>query len=120
MSRILKLIALVAFVTGISAVTQAKGPPDSVDTEVGREKTAPMKKNAEKKMKKARKQADSEMAEEKEKVKGLEKQREKKTEQVRKELDKGSEKGKAMRKEHSRKWWKFWGNDEEESEPAEE
>ena len=27
-----------------------------------------------------------------------------------KEVDKGSEKGKEMREQHSRKWWKLWGN----------
>ena len=40
---------------------------------------------------------------------GQEKQREKKMDQERKELGKGSEKGQQMREEHSRKWWKFWG-----------
>ena len=40
---------------------------------------------------------------------GLEKQREKKMAQERKELGEGSEKGQEMREEHSRKWWKFWG-----------
>jgi len=42
--------------------------------------------------------------------KGLEKQRAKKAEQVQKELDKGSEQGQAMREQHRRKWWKFWGD----------
>lgn len=43
--------------------------------------------------------------------KGLEKQQEKKAGQERKELGKGSEQGQEMREQHSRKWWKFWGND---------
>jgi hypothetical protein len=46
--------------------------------------------------------------------KGFEKQKQKKSEQVQKELDKGSEQGKAMRQEHRRKWWKFWGSESEE------
>lgn len=40
---------------------------------------------------------------------GLEKQRQMKMDQEQKELGKGSEKGREMREEHSRKWWKFWG-----------
>jgi hypothetical protein len=36
----------------------------------------------------------------------------KKTEEMRKEAGKGSEQGQAMREEHSRKWWKFWGDKE--------
>jgi len=40
---------------------------------------------------------------------GLAKQREKKAGQEQKELGKGSEQGQASREEHSRKWWKFWG-----------
>jgi hypothetical protein len=47
-----------------------------------------------------------------EESKGLDKQRDMKSEQERKELDKGSEKGQASREEHSRKWWKFWGDEE--------
>jgi hypothetical protein len=43
--------------------------------------------------------------------KGLEKQKNMKAEQVRKELDKGSETGKTKRAEHSKKWWKFWGEE---------
>lgn len=34
-----------------------------------------------------------------------------KMDQQRKELGKGSEQGQKSREEHSRKWWKFWGND---------
>ena len=40
---------------------------------------------------------------------GLAKQREKKMGQEQKELGKGSDQGQASREEHSRKWWKFWG-----------
>jgi hypothetical protein len=40
---------------------------------------------------------------------GLAKQRDKKANQERKELGRGSEQGQQMREEHSRKWWKFWG-----------
>ena len=39
---------------------------------------------------------------------GQSKQQEKKALQDRKELGKGSETGQEQRKEHSRKWWKFW------------
>lgn len=47
-----------------------------------------------------------------EQMRAMEKQRAKKAEQVQKEAGKGSEKGQAMREEHRRKWWKFWGGDE--------
>ncbi len=40
---------------------------------------------------------------------GLEKQRDRKADQEQKELGQGSEQGQAAREEHSRKWWKFWG-----------
>ena len=36
-----------------------------------------------------------------------------KTDAIRKEAGKGSETGQQQRKEHSRKWWKFWGEEEE-------
>lgn len=36
-----------------------------------------------------------------------------KTDAIRKEAGKGSETGQQQRKEHSRKWWKFWGKEEE-------
>ncbi|WP_372864460.1 hypothetical protein [Spongiibacter sp.] len=42
-------------------------------------------------------------------AKGLEKQRAMKSEQVQKEAGKGSEQGQKAREQHSRKWWKFWG-----------
>jgi hypothetical protein len=35
-----------------------------------------------------------------------------KTDAIRKEAGKGSETGQQQRKEHSRKWWKFWGEEE--------
>lgn len=57
-------------------------------------------------------QHDGEMLKNKEhsgELKGLEKQQAKKAEQTQKELGKGSEKGQAAREEHSKKWWKFWG-----------
>ena len=44
-----------------------------------------------------------------EKPAGLAKQREKKTAQEQKELGRGSEQGQKAREEHSRKWWKLWG-----------
>lgn len=40
---------------------------------------------------------------------GLAKQREKKAAQEQKELGRGSEQGQKAREEHSRKWWKIWG-----------
>ena len=40
---------------------------------------------------------------------GLDKQREKKADQEHTEEGKGSEQGQASQEEHSRKWWKFWG-----------
>ena len=39
---------------------------------------------------------------------GAKKAKEKNLENM-KEADKGSEQGKAMREQHRRKWWKFWG-----------
>lgn len=39
----------------------------------------------------------------------LAKQREKKAAQEQKELGRGSEQGQKAREEHSRKWWKIWG-----------
>ena len=61
-------------------------------------------------------QAESGMQKSSGQIEAMEKQQLKKTEQVRKEAGKGSERGQAMREEHSRKWWKFWG----EKEPAAE
>jgi hypothetical protein len=37
----------------------------------------------------------------------MQKQQMKKVDEVKKEAAKGSEQGKAMRKENSKKWWKF-------------
>ncbi|MGE4490442.1 MAG: hypothetical protein AB7E95_12950 [Kiritimatiellales bacterium] len=69
-------------------------------------KHAEMKAQAEARMESAKKEKADQ-------TKAMEKQREKKAEQIRKEADKGSEKGQAMREEHSRKWWKFWGSDDQ-------
>jgi len=62
-------------------------------------------KDAEKQMKKAEEQSEK-----------MQKQQTKKAEEMKKEAGKGSEKGQAMRQEHSKKWWKFWG--EKQPEPA--
>lgn len=131
--RIQFITALLALLFAVP-VSQAKGPPEgkgkgmaaeTSDAEAIAEKKAEeAKEAAEMKAEEAERQAEKmEKARKKkmEKAKGLEKQREKKAEQVQKELDKGSEKGKAMREEHRRKWWKFWGNEAEtpEETPAE-
>jgi len=86
---------------------------------------AKAKKDAEHKMHAAKKEiagvtnavkkdAESKMKEAKEKAAEAQKEQAKKTEEMKKEAAKGSEKGQAMREEHSKKWWKFWG----EKEPA--
>lgn len=59
----------------------------------------------------AKKEADTQMQKSKKQAEEMQKQQAKKADQVRKEADKGSEKGQAMREEHSKKWWKFWGQE---------
>lgn len=70
-----------------------------------------MQKDAECKMSAATNDAACTMEQQKEKMKSMEKQQMKKAEEMKKEADKGSEKGQAMREEHSKKWWKFWGKE---------
>lgn len=60
--------------------------------------TNAVQKDADKQMRKAEKQSEK-----------MQKQQMKKAEEMQKEAGKGSEKGQAMRKEHSKKWWKFGG-----------
>lgn len=72
---------------------------------------AKAQKDAECKMDAAQKDAECKMKQSKESAAGMQKQQMKKAEQVQKEAGKGSEKGQEMRKEHSKKWWKFWGSE---------
>lgn len=98
------------------SVSEAKGPPEGKGGGRPEDKATALQKGVETEADDAKEKA-KEKAEELRRTadnmpKGLEKQKAKKSEQVQKELDKGSEKGKEMRQEHSRKWWKFWGNNE--------
>lgn len=68
------------------------------------------KKEKVKKDKKAKKEKDDD--DDSDRQSGLEKQKTKKSEQEQKELDKGSDRGKEAR-ETRRKWWQFWGGEEE-------
>jgi hypothetical protein len=69
---------------------------------------------AECKMGTAQTNAACTMEQKKEQMKTMEKQQLKKADEMKKEAGKGSEKGQAMREEHSKKWWKFWGDKTEE------
>ena len=80
----------------------------------GKDKKCEMQSAGKKMMKDSEKTCTAEQKQMQKKMKGMEKQKEKKMEQMKKEMDKGSEKGQEARKEHSRKWWKFWGSDESE------
>lgn len=75
---------------------------------------ASVQKDAECKMDDAAKDAECTMEQKKEQMQKMKKQQMQKTEEMRKEAGKGAEKGQAMREEHSRKWWKFWGENTEE------
>lgn len=121
-----KLVAvLMTLLLAVSAAEakpkEGKGGPDAAALEKAVEKEAEAaEKAAEMKAKAAEEEADQKMSKEKAKLKGLEKQKVKKAEQMQKELDKGSEKGKAMREQHRRKWWKFWGGEDKPEETTAE
>jgi hypothetical protein len=72
---------------------------------------AKAQKDAECKMSAATDDAACTMEQKKEQMKSMEKQQTKKAEEMKKEAGKGSEQGQAMREEHSKKWWKFWGKE---------
>jgi len=82
---------------------------DEAATDAGKERVAKAEKaakdEAEKKAEKAEEVAEAAESEAKEKSNSSDK-----TDAVRKEAGKGSETGQAKRAEHSRKWWKFWGD----------
>lgn len=103
-------------------MTSQASKPDGVGKP---DRAGQMKEDADSKEAEAKAKAKAEADKAKEKADkaaddatGLDKQKEKKAEQERKELGKGSEQGQAKRAEHSRKWWKFWG-DKESPPPAE-
>jgi hypothetical protein len=76
--------------------------------------TNAIRKNTETKMKQSKEQAAELQKEQAKKAEEMKKEQLKKTDELKKESAKGSEKGQAMREEHSKKWWKLWG----EKEPA--
>jgi hypothetical protein len=86
----------------------------------GKAEQAPKMKSSDMKTKmdQQAEQAESGMRKSSGQMEAMEKQQLKKAEQVRKETGKGSEQGQSMREEHSRKWWKFWGEKEPVKEPA--
>lgn len=79
------------------------------DADKAREKAEEAKAEAEK----TKAETEKKAAEAKEKEKEKAELEGKKSDKERKELGKGSEQGQTKRAEHSRKWWKFWGKDEE-------
>ncbi len=70
---------------------------------------AKAQKDAECKMEAAKKDAACTMDQNKEQMEKMKKQQLKKADAIKKEAGKGSEQGQTMREEHSKKWWKFWG-----------
>jgi hypothetical protein len=113
-------VLLIAMLAAVPAA-EAKGPPKGKGQVPELKISSDAEEIAEEKAKEAKKLRKRKMKQKKEKLKGLEKQQTKKAEQVQKETGKGSEKGQAMRKEHSKKWWKFgFGKEEEPSTPVAE
>lgn len=91
-------------------------PDTDEEAQEAHERAEKEHKKAEEKMKKARteneekyKKEKKDMDDDHEQERVMDKQRESKTMDMRKETGKGSEQGQASREEHSRKWWKFWG-----------
>lgn len=101
----LGLAALIVSASAVMAedIPKIKVPEVKID--------AKAQKDAECKMDAAQKDAECKMKQGKESAEKMKKQQMKKAEQVQKEAGKGSEKGQAMREEHSKKWWKFWGEE---------
>lgn len=121
-SRYVLFLGLAALVFSAAALRAEDAAPLKIpDVKVD---AAKAKKDAEHKMHAAKKEmagvtnavkkdAESKMKEAKEKAAEAQKEQAKKTEEMKKEAAKGSEQGQAMRKEHSKKWWKFgMGKDE--------
>lgn len=109
----LSLAALVFSVAAVKAeeATKFKMP------DIKAQKEAETKLNASKKemagvTNAVRKDAEKKMKQTQEQAEALQKQQAKKTEELKKEAAKGSAQGQAMREEHSKKWWKFWGSEE--------
>ncbi len=116
-------LGLAALVISAAAVRSEEAAPLKIpEVKVD---AAKAQKDAEKKIKASKKEmagvtnavkkdAESKMKEAREKAEKAQKEQAKKTEELKKEAGKGSEQGQAMRKEHSKKWWKFgMGKDEE-------
>lgn len=99
----LGLAALIFSVAAVKAeeATKLKVPEIKVD--------AKAKKDAECKIDAAKKDAECKMQQSKEQAEKMKQKQLKKADEMKKEAAKGSEKGQAMREEHSKKWWKFWG-----------
>lgn len=115
-------VALLTALLFAVPASQAKGPPEGKGTAQmpGLNMGSDAEELAKEKAEKAEELKEQKMKQEKNKLKKVEKQKEKKAEQVQKEAGKGSEKGQAMREEHRRKWWKFWGGGETDGETATE
>jgi hypothetical protein len=106
--RYIMSIGLAVLTASAVAVTAEEAPKVKMPAV---KMNAEAQKDAECKMDKAGKDAACTMEQNKEKMEKMKKQQQKKTEEMRKEAGKGSEKGQAMREEHSKKWWKFWGKE---------
>jgi hypothetical protein len=105
--------AVIAGMTAWIASTVAVQAEDAPKLKIPEVKVdSKAQKEAEKKMEAARKEAECQMEESQKKTREMKKQQDRKAEELRKEAGKGSEQGQAMRKENSKKWWKFWGNKE--------
>ena len=100
---------------------EAKGPPKGKGQVSELKMNSDAKEMTEEKAQNAKKLRERKMEQKKEKLKGLEKQQMKKADRVQKKTGKGSGKGQALRKEHSKKWWKFgFGKEEVPLIPVEE
>lgn len=97
----LGVIALMGSVTAVKAENSAKMKMQG-------------KTDAECKMDAAKQNAECTAEQKKEQMQKIKQQQTQKAEEMKNEAGKGSEKGQAMREEHSKKWWKFWGDKSEE------
>ncbi|MDD3275969.1 MAG: hypothetical protein PHP93_02845 [Kiritimatiellales bacterium] len=108
--RYITALVLAALVFSVAAAKAENMPKMKMKGKMD----AGLEKNAECKMSVATNDAACTMEQKKEQMKSMEKQQMKKAEEMKKEAGKGSEKGQAMREEHSKKWWKLWGDKTEE------
>jgi predicted transglutaminase-like cysteine proteinase len=105
---LMRYIATLILAASIFSVAAAKAD-DMPKMKMKGKMNASVQKDAECKMDAAAKDAECTMEQKKEQMQKMKQKQMKKTEEMKKEAGKGSEQGQAMREEHSRKWWKFWG-----------